>query len=346
MIEMNLKEGDRFVSNPPFYMPNLIKELENVRTINFVEKDSKALHSFLEFDSLHSMIYQIEEFHKNHDTPRLVAQSHHNIKVRGNDDWRYGKELLNREKTFEYLDLSLVTEETWKAIDFLRNSLLKDEEINRLMELAPSIKKQRKFGTSGDELDIDRVLAGDPQHWQYSTPGKKSNIVRIFLDTGMSAGNGGDEFIKLTALAAVASDLIVKSGASLEILAGNFSKGVHNSKTIKDLELGDIKITNASYSGSLFYVKKAEESFDINKVASLSAPGLFRHYLFFNKILLGPYRAEGGLGMAIKPSKDFYKKFGFDHVLTLKWTSSDSQQRVFLSNIFKELAGELVPEGV
>ena len=225
------------------------------------------------------------------------------------------------------------------------------EEVQRLIDLAPSIKKQRKFGMSGDELCIDRILAGDPHHWQYTTKGRRTNVVRIGLNIAMSCANDADKFLKIVALASVAADLVIKAGCSLEFVLCGLSTHVGTEATNPYVDPDGNKIGNLSrgFSGPLCTIKKAEEPFDLARIACLGIPGLFRHYMFAARTAYFSSQVDDGMGQSHPVSKELYERLGLKHVIGFKLvTGSDPDvvtgQKVFLRGIFEEIAGVGVPQ--
>ena len=342
MVEFNPKEGD-IEFEKKYKYPDLVKKVDGIRSFAFKNVGTNTVDEFTEFDSVYHLIDTIETLNKEglreilRSTPQCDNSDYHYDDF---DEWTYGTTYPNRVATMEALMESKVEDTMWLVIDKLRDSLLQDSEIQRLMELAPSIKKQRKFGNSGDELDIDRVLSGDPEHWQYTTPGKKSNVIRIGVNVAVSCGNKADTFLKMVALASVAADLVVKAGASLEFVLVAFSTESYQNEV--EYESGTVK---GNVSGFLATIKKAEEPFDISRVACLGIPGLFRHYLFCAKTAFGSNTVRYGLGTAKKVNPDIYERFGLKHIIEVTHTD-EGHQKLFLKNIFSTLAGQDVPEEV
>lgn len=346
MVEFNPKEGDIELEKMYKY-PELVKKVDGIRSFVFKNVNTNTVDEFTEFDSVYHLIDTMETLNKEglrdilKDTPQCDGDYHYEEK----NEWTYGTTYPDRVSTMEALMDSKVEDTMWLAIDKLRDSLLKDSDIQRLMELAPSIKKQRKFGSSGDELDIDRVLAGDPEHWQYTTPGRKSNVIRIGVNVAVSCGNKADTFLKMVALASVAADLVVKAGASLEFVLVAFSTSSYESDNDYMKDGKKIGTVRRNISGFLATIKKAEEPFDISRVACLGIPGLFRHYLFCAKTAFGSNTVSYGLGTASKIKPDIYERFGLKHIIEVTHTDQ-GEQKLFLKNIFSTLAGQEVPEEV
>ena len=134
---------------------------EIIKKHGLTKDEYDKIHDFLEFDTVYHLIDTIEAQYKSHDLKNHVLRERDgddDFHYSGNSKWTYGTTFKNRIATRDALLNSEVPELMWKVIDKLRDSLLAMEEVQRLIDLAPSIKKQRKFGMSGDELCIDRIL--------------------------------------------------------------------------------------------------------------------------------------------------------------------------------------------
>ena len=309
MINFNPIEGRDMVLKKKSYIPEMIEAAEGVKSYVYRDYEKDRINEFYEFDSIPHLVDTVEMLHDKEDLKNKMNDDHSRYHYEGEDEWTYGTEFRNRIQTKEALLECKVSEKMWKTIDFLRDSLLADEDIKRLMEKAPSIKRHRKFGLSGDELDIDRVLSGDPQHWQYTTRGKQSNVIRIGLNIAVSSGNEEGVFLQMAAIASVASDLAYKAGAAVEFIMVAFSRNTYRQAdnpyvTSKGNKIGEM---SKSFSGALATIKKAEEPFSIERVASLGIPGLFRHYIFCLKHAFGSTHPTFGLGNSTQTPSDIYK---------------------------------------
>lgn len=337
MFEFKLKETDKVLEKKP-YIPELYNELSEVKTVVY-QDDSNKINEFVEFDSVYHLVNSIENLHekglvKQHLPSKSSNAENHAYRTTGSDTWTYGSTFINREKTKEALLSSLVSESMWEAIDKLREGLMANPKIARLMELAPSLKKARKFAHTGDDLDIDRVLSGDPNHWQYTEPGKQKNIVRIGINLSMSASHDEKAFEVITALCSVAGDLVTKTGLSLEVVGFCCSTHVQTNKN-NPYRSGDIE---SGYTGVLTTLKKAEEPFDISRIACIGAPGFFRHYMFVAKSGFMSSHDRSGLGRPNPVPQYIYDSLGLENVIEIKWCSDISKQVLFLSKIFAEIA--------
>lgn len=352
MIEFKPKETDLVLDKRP-RIESVHEALEEVQCIVFKDENGE-IHDFLEFDTVYHLIDSIEAQYKSHELRNLVSNERNgeeDFYYSGNNKWTYGTTFRNRIETRNALLNSEVPELMWKVIDKLRDSLLAMEEVQRLIDLAPSIKKQRKFGMSGDELCIDRILAGDPHHWQYTTKGRKTNVVRIGLNIAMSCANDADKFLKIVALASVAADLVIKAGCSLEFILCGLSTHVGSEGTnpYKDPDGNTIGNLVRGFSGPICTIKKAEEPFDLSRIACLGIPGLFRHYMFVARTAYFSSQVCSSMGQSHPLSKELYERIGLKHVIGFKLvTGPDSEvvigQKVFLRGIFEEIAGVKVPQ--
>lgn len=355
MIEFKPLKTDLILEKRPRWT-DLYNKLEEVRSIVFKDEEGN-INDFIEFDSLYHFIDTIEQQYKNENLRSALLSE----RSGANEDfiysggskkqrkWTYGTQFTDRIATKEALLSSEVPDTMWKIIDKLRDSLLALEEVKKLLDMAPSIKKLRKFGPSGDDLDIDRVLCGDPNHWQYTTKGRKTNVVRIGLNISMSAYNKEDKFLKIVALASVAADLVIKAGCSLEFILCGLSVDVQEEGNNPYLDPEGDAIGNLGdgFSGSIFTIKKAEEPFDLARIACLGIPGLFRHYMFVARTAYLSSSVTPGMGVSKPVPSEMYERIGLKHVIGYRLvTGKDDtiQQRVFLRGIFEEIAGIQVPK--
>lgn len=355
MIEFKPLKTDLILEKRPRW-PELHDKLEEVRSIVFKDEEEN-IHDFIEFDSLYHFIDTIEQQYGNAglrsilNNERSGSNGDFNYSGRSSKQsrWTYGTQFTNRIETKEALLSSEVPDTMWKIIDKLRDSLLALEEVKRLLDMAPSIKKLRKFGPSGDDLDIDRILCGDPNHWQYTTKGRKTNIVRIGLNISMSCVNKEDKFLKIVALASVAADLVIKAGCSLEFILCGLSVDVQEEENNPYLNPEGDAIGNLQdgFSGTICPIKKAEEPFDLARVACLGIPGLFRHYMFVARAAYLSSSVTDGMGMSKPVPAEMYERIGLKHVIGYKLVTGKNdtiQQKVFLRGIFEEIAGVQVPK--
>ncbi len=239
----------------------------------------------------------------------------------GDKDWRFGS-LKDRKGTAESLITSTPTKMVLDKVEEVRTRCLGNETIKSLMEQSYSIKRHRKFSDFGDELDIDRILCGDPNHWSLMTKGRKRNIVKLGINLGLSCGNNETEFANIAAITTVASDLLSRAGVSVEVI------GYFDGTRCTDWTSSEQIIT--------FPIKKANDPMQLYKIACLSAPGLLRSYLFdvMDNIFEGV--VSSGKGRPMEPSKQVLKELDIQYSISKSWTE-DGQQEYMLEKIFKDL---------
>jgi hypothetical protein len=285
----------------------------------FQDGDRKL--QIVHFDSFNEIISALDECEKDGSCRYSDYKKEYET---GGSTWRFGKEFNTYEKTIEALDKGVATQLTMKYAEQYRNSLLNLESVQTLLSKAQSVKKRRVFKEDGDELCIDRILSGDPMHWQSTTKGRKSNTLRLGINCALSCGNDENEFAKMCALTVVLSDLITKCGYSVEIL---MMVTVHN---ISD------KIDEGGY---VIPVKRADQPLDLNAIYSMGILGLFRSVGFkaLRQFIEG--RTNDGLGSNFPTTQAIKDRLELNHLIEKKWTD-DSTQKQLLDNLFKELQND------
>jgi hypothetical protein len=285
-------------------------------------------YSYVEYDSVFHFMETAEAMLADKDISdkrytRYVSNPFHK-----NDEWSLGTEFNTIEKTREALTKGQPAQATIKGIEEMRKKLLENETVKKTMEKGRSLKRQRKFEMDGGELDIDRVMCGDPEYWMKLQLGKKNNIIRIGFNFSMNCGNGEKEFYRLAAVASVMSDLFQVCGYSVEIMAASFtSGGVHGN--------GAPNIT-----GTIMPIKRADEPLDIMRVASIGIPGMLRKYGFAQYVTVHPGEPDYGLGQAQKSDEAFKQHFDINYTVGKGWCPDMNKSVLFVENIFKQLAGE------
>jgi len=243
----------------------------------------------------------------------------HYDNIHGDHDWMFGS-FNNLDKTQTALDLGLGSELVMTELQKIQREIETDPEFQLLLTKGLTKKRKRVYGESGDELDIDRVLCGDPQHWQSMTQGRKNNVVRLGVNIGLSGGNSEKDFAKLAAYVLVCADFVTKMGYSVEIsvLCGAWES-----------------IRNWEYSASLFKVKDANEPMDLNRLSCLGIAALFRHYQFIVWTCAWNEHINGGLGSCNAAPKEIKEACEFDELFEKVW--SDGNQKFELTKIIKSI---------
>ena len=248
------------------------------------------------------------------------------------DSWTFGSEFPDLESTTEALRSGECSNKTLKQISEYRDILLNMDGIEESMRRAVSFKRRRKFSDSGSELDIDRVLSGDPEHWQSMTKGKKENVVRLAVNFSVTSGHTEKQLNQLGALTTVAVDMLQRCGLSVEVLALCVAQNV-----TRTFEHRDKKVKVTKYEqGFTFKLKSASEKLDVSRVACIGIPGLYRSYGFTNWINFLDGEPSSGLGRGMETTKNVKDLLKIKNLIEVKWVKN-GKEKAFLSNLLKSV---------
>lgn len=308
-----------------------IAEKHNIQRVTWQGKDSEDPSQLVFFDSPHEMVTKCNECYdtgdhvKNEkdcsdDGGRATLSKLYKDNTK-ESKWRYGS-CKTLKATQDLLERGDVTDVVAKQIEKMTNELRTTDAVERLMQQGKTIKRHRKYSMDGSELDIDRVMSGDPDHWSTMTKGKKSSIVRLGVKFSLSCGNAEKQFAQIAALAIVAADILQACGFSVQIVGHSICQ--YNTRDIYE-------------SGSVVMIKDANELIDINKIACMGVPGFFRFYDFWVVENLIDGNVSPGWGSVIDPSKEVMEKMGIKHDIGLSWASSGEQRQRFLSNLIDNI---------
>lgn len=242
-------------------------------------------------------------------------------------EWTFGTEFPNIESTTEALINGECSKSTLKFISNYRDVLLNMDGIENAMRRADSFKRRRKFSDSGSELDIDRVLSGDPDHWQSMTRGKKDKVVRLGVNFSVTAGHSEKQLHKLAALTTVAVDMLQRCGLAVEVLALCVAEGITNYK----------KNPFTTYEqGFTFMLKSANEKLDVSRVACIGIPGLYRAYGFNNWVNYLDGKAKSSLGRGMETTQNVKDLLNIKNLIEVKWVKNGAE-KAFLSKLLKSV---------
>ena len=248
------------------------------------------------------------------------------------DSWTFGSEFPDLESTTEALRSGECSNKTLKQISQYRDILLNMDGIEESMRRAVSFKRRRKFSDSGSELDIDRVLSGDPEHWQSMTKGKKENVVRLAVNFSVTSGHTEKQLNQLGALTTVAVDMLQRCGLSVEVLALCVAHNVTRTFEHKDKP---VKVTRYE-QGFTFKLKSASEKLDVSRVACIGIPGLYRSYGFTNWINFLDGEPASGLGRGMETTKNVKDLLKIKNLIEVKWVKN-GREKAFLSSLLKSV---------
>tara|TARA_Y100000310_G_C20557040_1_gene751092 strand:+ start:320 stop:1135 length:816 start_codon:yes stop_codon:yes gene_type:complete len=224
-------------------------------------------------------------------------------------DWAFGsdKEADNRNKTYSLLragrGLSSVRKLSQKYRQEFQNS-----NLGEIMQRVQSIKRVRKFNDYNGNLEIDRVMAGDPNYLERVERTGKAKVVRIGINFCISCGNQLKDFSRLVALSAIFAEILENMGYGVEVY-GSALWQTHRGRGLKN------------GMGMQFPVKSATEPLDFDRIYSLGLTGLLRDAQF---------RVEHHLtdqygGRCIEPSQEMLKLAEIDVIVEKSWTDNGNQ---------------------
>ena len=236
--------------------------------------------------------------------------------VKDNDDWTFGKaqESDNSTKTDKLIEdgktTSGVRRIIRKTIKDIRLSGI-DKMLNERFE---SVKRKRVWGEDGAELDMDRIMTGDPDYWiKYKRNGKK-RVVKIGINVSMSHKNGSSVFAKNVALAYITAETLESLGYGVQIVAVNSSFYTRG---------GNHGVRGQDETATTFPLKRTEELVDIERVGSIGLTSMLRYYGFITDAFI--HRQSNGVCYTMS---DEMKGFlNIDILVSTSWSTGDASQQ-------------------
>ncbi len=255
------------------------------------------------------------------DTTKENATNRKYLKRPDDDDWTWGTEFKGFDETYNALRNGECSQKTLKHIEEYRNVLLNMDGINDIMKRAETFKRRRKFSDSGSELDIDRVLSGDPEHWQSMTRGKKQNVIRLGVNFSVTCGHTEKQLNKLGALTTVAVDMLQRCGLAVEVVGLCVAHDVTRDSLCEKME-----------QGFTCLLKSSQEKLDVSRIACIGIPGLYRSFGFttWSNYLEG--EPSSGLGYGYTTSKECKELLNIKHLLEVKWVKNGGE-KAFLTEL-------------
>ena len=236
--------------------------------------------------------------------------------------WQYGTDYPTKEATVEALTNGEATSKMMgRAAQVKINLYDKHPELFELERSASKMKRRRSYGESGDELNIDRYMSGDPAMWQNMTRRPQKNTMRIMLNSGMNAGADSNKFVENMILIASFVDIIEMAGVNCEVWLAPVANNI-TQETI-------VGIVGCK-------VKSADEPLDLSRFISAGAAGLFRHFTFktYMNILKG--RPSYGLGRSCSTVPAWVKEM-FDFDVVINSDDSEDQALTIFTTALKNL---------
>lgn len=168
------------------------------------------------------------------------------------------------------IDSGLATHDQMEKFKKAKNEIKAHKDYQDVKRTAKK-RRKRKYAESGEELDIDRLLAGNPEHWAYHS---RNNVktIRIGVDIAKSGGANAREFVDLAAKVAAAVDIIEMTGVKVEMYCSMF---FNNS----------IRKGKVRHFGSVCPLKRSDQKFDPGNLMAIANSGLLRFYGFVDQDL-------------------------------------------------------------
>lgn len=286
---------------------NTCDKPEGIKFHNYrKEKNVGELNEFIIFQSVEHLM-TIDDINRN--TLYFPYEKHRD------KSWTFGRTLRTLKDTKEQLTSGIPTKYQTERLSQIRKQLTQIKDVQDNLRLATMKRSRTKFADYGDDLDINRLMCGSPEHWTQRDRRKVDDAVKLHYHFGLSCGNDEDEFAKLASLTIVATELLQRMGKSVEIIA------IHSLRRGSDIR-----------EGILFPIKKADEPLNVTKLASLGCPGLLRHYTF--KAIANCIEDNSDdQGKADKLSDYDRKQLGINYMIEKQWI--DGKEKSFLSDLFK-----------
>lgn len=215
-----------------------------------------------------------------------------------------------------------ILEKVVLEVDKLRKEMHEITEIKEFMFKAKTFKKQRKFSEEGSELNIDRVMSGDSEHWEKMTRGHKKNIYRLYVNMFMSGKE--DDFQELCAFVYVITEIIESAGYSIEVQMGRIKKNITDK--LKE-------------SGTITIVKRAEEPLTISKIMPLARMAYVGDCTWLHESNLFEGSTNWGHGSQTNISQQAREFLEFDYIILYGYDFTQ-QKTMIAQNIVNQLSNE------
>lgn len=167
--------------------------------------------------------------------------------------------------------------------------------------LPPKVLRKRKSrGDFGDEIDIQRVYAGDLERaWTRSTRQMVVGIpvVRVLVSIGGLASRSAEDLFYKGVGAAILTDILEEQGYRVEIVAYSRVKDIleGNPREQMYIELP---------------VKEAKEPLDLQRITIITAlSGFFRYYMFKTRLSL-PCKITSYMGVTVETPPEEVSRSG------------------------------------
>lgn len=235
------------------------------------------------FDSLEEFM-RVEEHQKNKN--HIAVRQ----KYSGMGDW-----LGRGVKTIQ--DVDKIIRNGWP--EGVREAMDIKERIERVLISPKVLRKRKSRGDFGDEIDIQRVYAGDLERaWTRSTREMVVGVpvIRILTGMGGESNKSPRDFFYKGVGVAILTDILEEQGYRVEIVAYD-----HGARAYTD--------TQNTYYFEV-PIKESREPLDLARLVTTTALAGFYRYYGFKAILSVNHTGSWSMGRVIEAPPEGYAKAG------------------------------------
>lgn len=245
-------------------MKNYIKQLkdgEQFSAQSWLSESGKA--QLVRYESLHMAMSDVDHNRAN-GTWQCSDCSNES------SSFSFGSDYPNLSVSHAALDTFSIKDEILSRVDKMKTDLLyKYPELRNLNRSAHGMKRRRVFRETGDELDIDRYMCGDPNQWSTRPKSPVKNTVRILFNNVIMGADDANTVLSNSVKMAAIMDLFSMAGISTELYGCDMCK--YSDRYSKHVE----------YPLVMYKVKNATEPLDIQSILCTGIPAVFRWYMFY-----------------------------------------------------------------
>lgn len=270
------------------------RNIKNLGLNNEIIEGENKYHQLIKFNSLGHLVESVNLGIRSGDW--CIKSSKDNAPGKDSvDHFTYGTEYETETKTELALNEGKASKNVMKQIKELANRL--KPIIGKKSNNGFSIKRKRRFGEEGNDLDIDRLLSGDSFHWTRMSRNNTPPSVKLFMSSSANEGTKEEVFNTGAAILIQTCLHLEKMGFSVEII-GIISCSSGNDK------LNSFNIT--------YPLKKASEKLDIMRVSTIGLQGILRKYGLdcIENLMSGGYDGSGGSRSSISIKKEVKENLG------------------------------------
>ena len=279
------------------------------------DKQTRRYLFSLDFDSVESLIATSNDLIENHNGYNHI-----------DDDWVY--ENSSKSETDDLLASGDAKDSLIELIQTIKDEL----ELDGLYDLTghnKSCKRQRRFVVDGANVDVNRVLSGEPEAFEIIKRDGKKEFVSIGINCSLSHQNGESAFARNTALAYVTAEILESLGYGVEIKLISATWDGTNTVTVN--KLYNVDQTNYYSENCISAIaKESDAPVDIRNISAVALTGYLRRHIFAIKHAV--YGQAGG--ECIKSSNEMLAFANVDIMISKQW--KDGEEYDFVMKTIKD----------